>query len=104
MKWEYNSSYPSIDDLRIKADKLRQRLRVPAVRDVRHAGLLVGIEMESAALAAAFTVACRSEGLLLGWTLHDDRVVRLAPPLVIIEAELDDASLRMERALARTSK
>jgi len=28
-------------------------------------------------------------------------VVRLAPPLVISEAELDDASLRMERALAR---
>jgi len=85
------------------AEKLRQRLRAPAVRDVRNSGLLVGIEMESATLAAAFTDACRSEGLLLGWTLHDDRVVRLAPPLVIREAELDDASLRMERALARAS-
>jgi len=83
------------------AEKLRSRLTAPAVREVRHAGLLIGIEMESAALASAFTTACRSEGLLLGWTLHDDRVVRLAPPLVIREAELDDASLRMERALAR---
>jgi len=83
------------------AERLRQRLPAPAVRDVRHAGLLIGIEMDTAAHAAAFTQACRSEGLLLGWTLHDDRVVRLAPPLVIREAELDDASLRMERALAR---
>jgi len=83
------------------AAKLRSRLAAPAVREVRHAGLLLGIEMESAVLASAFTAACRSEGLLLGWTLHDDRVVRLAPPLVISEAELDDATLRMERALAR---
>lgn len=83
------------------AERLRTRLTAPAVREVRHAGLLVGIEMDTAGRAAAFTQACRSEGLLLGWTLHDDRVVRLAPPLVISEAELDDASLRMERALAR---
>jgi acetylornithine/N-succinyldiaminopimelate aminotransferase len=84
------------------AATLRRRLPAPAVREIRHAGLLVGIELDSAVRAAAFTRECRSEGLLLGWTLHDDRVVRLAPPLVISEAELDDASLRMERALART--
>ncbi|MFN2376225.1 MAG: aspartate aminotransferase family protein [Candidatus Binatia bacterium] len=83
------------------ADKLRQRLPAPAVVEVRNAGLLVGIEMDTAEHTAAFTQSCRSEGLLLGWTLHDDRVVRLAPPLVISEAELDDATLRMERALAR---
>jgi len=83
------------------AGKLQTRLAPPAVVEIRHAGLLIGIEMRSAALASAFTAACRSEGLLLGWTLHDDKVVRLAPPLVISEAELDDASLRMERALAR---
>ncbi len=85
------------------AERLRNRLPAPAVRDVRHAGLLVGIEMDSAVRAAAFTQACRDEGLLLGWTLHDDRVVRLAPPLVIRESELDDATLRMERALARVT-
>ena len=85
------------------AARLRLGLPAPAVRDVRHAGLLVGIEMESAALASAFTAACRDEGLLLGWTLHDDRVVRLAPPLVIREAELDEAAQRMERAMARVT-
>lgn len=82
---------------------LRRRLGGPHVREIRHAGLLIGIEMTSAKLAVSFTSACRGEGLLLGWTLHDDRVVRLAPPLAIHEAELDEASLRMERALARAS-
>ncbi|HYB98161.1 MAG TPA: aspartate aminotransferase family protein [Candidatus Limnocylindrales bacterium] len=84
-------------------ERLRARLRPPHVVEVRQAGLLLGIEMASADIAAEFTRQCRSEGLLLGWTLHDDRVVRLAPPLVISEAELDDASLRMERALARVA-
>jgi acetylornithine/N-succinyldiaminopimelate aminotransferase len=83
------------------AERLRARMPRPAVRDVRQAGMLLGLEMESARLASDFTSACRSEGLLLGWTLHDDHVVRLAPPLVISEAELDDASLRMERAMSR---
>jgi len=33
--------------------------------------------------------------------LNDDRVLRLAPPLVISDAELDEATLRIERAAAR---
>jgi len=85
------------------AERLRTRLLPPHVVEIRVAGLLIGIEMASAELAADFTRQCRSEGLLLGWTLHDDRVVRLAPPLVISEAELDDASLRMERAMVRAA-
>ncbi len=83
------------------ADRLRRRLDPRAVVDVRHIGMLLGVEMRDPTLVSEFTTACRHEGLILGWTLHDDRVVRLAPPLTITEAELDDASLRMERALAR---
>ncbi|HEY2773897.1 MAG TPA: aspartate aminotransferase family protein [Candidatus Binatia bacterium] len=85
------------------AQALRRRLAAPAVREVRHAGLLIGIEMDSPKRTAQFTQQCRSEGLLVGWTLHDDRVVRLAPPLVIHEAELDEATLKMERALSRVA-
>ena len=58
-------------------------------------------KFDSASTVQGFVDACRAERLIVGWTLHDDRVVRLAPPLVITEAELDDAALRMERALER---
>jgi 4-aminobutyrate aminotransferase-like enzyme len=57
--------------------------------------------MTSPKLVESFSRECRREGLILGWTLHDDRVVRLAPPLVISAAELDEATLRMQRAAAR---
>ncbi|MFQ5478014.1 MAG: aspartate aminotransferase family protein [Candidatus Binatia bacterium] len=85
------------------AELLRERLAGDALLELRQIGLLLGLEMASAATAAAFTKECLREGLILGWTLHDDCVVRLAPPLVISESELDEASLRMQRALARVT-
>lgn len=86
---------------RVLAEMLRERLPAEHVVAIRQIGLLLGVEMSSPKLVESFSRECRREGLILGWTLHDDRVVRLAPPLVISEAELDEATLRMQRAAAR---
>jgi acetylornithine/succinyldiaminopimelate/putrescine aminotransferase len=83
------------------ADALTTAMQGDGLREVRHAGLLLGLEMDSAALAEAFVAECLEERLLTGRTLHDDGLIRLAPPLIISEAELDDAVLRMQRALSR---
>ena len=80
---------------------LRTGLANHGLRDCRRAGLLIGIEMESARFAAALVNECRRERLIVGWTLHDDRVIRLAPPLVISDAEIDEALGRIERAATR---
>ncbi|MFM8412308.1 MAG: aspartate aminotransferase family protein, partial [Alphaproteobacteria bacterium] len=58
------------------------------LREVRGLGLLLGLEFESAEATVRFVDRCRERGLLLGWTLHRDRVVRLAPPLVIGDEEI----------------
>jgi acetylornithine/succinyldiaminopimelate/putrescine aminotransferase len=71
------------------------------LRAIRRAGLLLGLQMDDASFVARFTAECRREGLLVGWTLHDDTVVRLAPPLVITEAEVEESAARMARAAAR---
>ncbi len=83
------------------AERLRSRLASPVLCEVRQIGLLIGIEMSDPQIVTRFVRECMREWLITGWTLHDDRVVRLAPPLVITEAELDEASLKMQRALAR---
>jgi acetylornithine/succinyldiaminopimelate/putrescine aminotransferase len=88
---------------RLLAELLRDRLPAEHLVAVRQIGLLVGVEMSSPKFVESFSRECRREGLILGWTLHDDRVVRLAPPLVISEAELDEATLRMQRAAARAT-
>jgi acetylornithine/succinyldiaminopimelate/putrescine aminotransferase len=85
------------------AETLAARLPRERLVAIRQIGLLLGLEMSSAPFVEAFSRECRREGLLLGWTLHDDRVVRLAPQLMVSEAELDEAALRMERAAARVS-
>jgi acetylornithine/N-succinyldiaminopimelate aminotransferase len=81
--------------------RLDELLPDPCKREIRRAGLLIGIEMEAPGIVERFTTECRAEGLIIGWTLHNDRVVRLAPPLVITEAEIDEATLRMQRAAVR---
>jgi acetylornithine/N-succinyldiaminopimelate aminotransferase len=66
---------------------------------VRGLGLLIGMEFETAAGCEQFVQRCRQTGLLLGWTLHEDRVVRLAPPLVLSADEMDEGLERMAGAL-----
>ncbi|HLI13146.1 MAG TPA: aspartate aminotransferase family protein [Alphaproteobacteria bacterium] len=67
---------------------------------VRGIGLLLGLEFADAASCARFTRRARDSGLLLGWTLHRDTVVRLAPPLVLTDAEAERALAAIATALA----
>ena len=83
------------------AELLADALPAPRLCEIRRAGLLLGLRMNDAAFVARFSAECRREGLIVGWTLHDDHVVRLAPPLVITEAEIQESAQRMARAAAR---
>lgn len=57
--------------------------------DVRGLGLLIGVELDDADFTRRVVQGCFARGLVLNWTLHRDRVIRLAPPLVIGEDEVD---------------
>jgi acetylornithine/N-succinyldiaminopimelate aminotransferase len=83
------------------ADRLREAFPSGRLKQLRRRGLLLGLEMDNADFVPKFSKECRAEGLIMGWTLHDDRVVRLAPPLTITEAEIDEAAHRMSRAAVR---
>jgi ornithine--oxo-acid transaminase len=76
-------------------ERLR-RMRSPRVKEVRGRGLLVGIELTEPARRAC--EALKDEGVLCKET--HDRVLRIAPPLVIRREELDWAVERIERVLA----
>lgn len=58
----------------------------PHVRGVRGMGLIIGVELDVS--ASALVDACRNAGLLI-LTAGKGNVVRLVPPLVISEGELD---------------
>ncbi len=68
---------------------------------VRGLGLLVGLEFGEAAACARFARRALERGLILNWTLHRDTVVRLAPPLVLTDAEAERGLAGIAQALAR---
>jgi acetylornithine/succinyldiaminopimelate/putrescine aminotransferase len=86
-------------------ERLRAGLRalgdaVGGVTDVRGHGLLAGLELADGGLTERFAAACLARGLIVGWTLHSNRVIRLAPPLVLSEAELEQGLAIMTEALS----
>lgn len=71
-------------------ETLKQKLaRNPHVNDVRGLGLIIGIEFDVS--ATPLVDACRDSGLLI-LTAGKGNIVRLVPPLIISEQELDQAA------------
>lgn len=80
-------------------ERLRS-LRSPHVESVRGRGLWAGIVLKPGAGGARrFCEALREEGVLCKET--QERVIRLAPPLVISRQDLDWALERLEKVLQR---
>jgi acetylornithine/succinyldiaminopimelate/putrescine aminotransferase len=70
--------------------------RQPAIKDVRGAGVMWGLEIDRP--AAAVVEAALQRHLLINRT--SDTVVRLLPPYVITEREIDEALPLLEAAIA----
>ena len=71
-------------------------LRQPAVKAVRGAGVMWGLDIDRP--AAAVVDAARERRLLVNRT--SDTVIRLLPPYVITETEIDEALPLLEAAIA----
>jgi ornithine--oxo-acid transaminase len=77
-------------------EKLRT-LRSPDLKEVRGRGLWLGIELHSP--ARPYCEALKEEGLLCKET--HDRVIRIAPPLVITREEIDWAFERIKKVIEK---
>jgi ornithine--oxo-acid transaminase len=76
---------------------LLQSLRSPDLREVRGKGLWIGIEMRSPARPYCETLM--GEGLLCKET--HERVIRIAPPLIIRRDEIDWAFDTLRHVIER---
>ncbi len=74
--------------------------RHASFRDVRGAGLMVGIELADHDTAAALEQACFRRGLLV--LSAGDAAVRISPPLVVTEAQVDRALELLDEAATDT--
>jgi ornithine--oxo-acid transaminase len=76
---------------------LLRTLRSPDLKEVRGKGLWIGIELHSP--ARAYCEALMEEGILCKET--HDRVIRIAPPLVIQREEIDWAFERIRKVIEK---
>jgi putrescine aminotransferase len=76
-----------------------QRANPEVIREVRGLGLMLGLEFPQAGIAGALMAELFQRGILAVYTLNNDRVIRMIPPLVITEAQLDEALTQIEEAV-----
>jgi len=63
----------------------RHELDAEGIVEVRGRGAMLGMELQNRDLTRKVVEDCLEKGIILGWTLHSDTLVRLAPPLIIEE-------------------
>lgn len=93
---------------RVLGGRMIARLRAataadPRVLDVRGLGLMVGVELDGAATAAAVQAAALDAGVLVLVCGPGENVLRLIPPLTISDHELAHGLDVLTSALASTS-
>lgn len=84
--------------------RIRERLRGPGIVEVRGRGAMLGLLLQDASLTARVVKRCLDAGVLLGWTLHSDRLIRIAPHLNIDWEVLDFACEVIKDSVAQEQR
>ncbi len=71
--------------------KSLQQAHPDMIVDVRGKGLLAGVEFAEDDVAALVIAGCGRRDLLVAYSLNNPKVIRIEPPLIIEESELDRA-------------
>jgi acetylornithine/succinyldiaminopimelate/putrescine aminotransferase len=85
-----------VDD---KGKYLISKLKHKLIKSVRGTGLFYSIELENAAQLQKFIKSALKHGLIADWFLHCDYRIRIAPPLIISEDEINLAIDIIHQAL-----
>jgi acetylornithine/N-succinyldiaminopimelate aminotransferase len=100
------------DGLVARADRAGQRImarlreigeKSRLVVDVRGKGLMIGLELIDPETTKAFVDRAFELGLIMSWSIYAGATVRVAPPLNISDAEIDEGLAIIEQALAETA-
>ena len=80
-----------IKQVESKAQLLRELLVHPKIKEVRNAGLMMAVELESFEEVEKVIKHSIANGLIIDWFLFNSHSIRIAPPLIISEEEIRTA-------------
>ena len=82
-----------VDTIQAKSDRFRSNLMGhPKIEEIRGKGLLLAVEIGSFYNVLHFIKKAIDNGLISDWFIFHDTAFRIAPPLVISNDEIDEAS------------
>lgn len=72
-----------------KSQWFRHLLDHRLIKEIRHAGLLMAVDLQDASLVEKVVQSCKEKGVLIDWFLHNRQSLRIAPPLIINQAQIE---------------
>ncbi len=85
-----------------KEKAFRDRLKHPAVKEIRGKGLMLAVELGDSSLMHRVVSNAVLNGLVTDWFLFCDTAVRISPALNISEKEIDMACSRLLRSIEQS--
>lgn len=76
-----------------KEQLFKQLLIHPKIRSVRSKGLMIAVEVESFEVLKPIIDKAIGKGVITDWFLHCDNSMRIAPPLIITEEQIEHACM-----------
>lgn len=80
-----------VDGVTEKGELFKSLLVHPKIHSVRGKGLMLAIEFDSFETNKKIIDGCIADGLITDWFLHCSNSMRIAPPLIITNKEIEEA-------------
>ncbi len=80
-----------ISDVRRKSELFKKHLKHPAIKQIRSTGLIMAIEIGNFDFVLAIIHEALSNGIIVDWFLFNNESIRIAPPLIITDEEIEKA-------------
>lgn len=84
-------SHNWIQEVAQKEALFRKLLVHPAIKSIEGKGLMLSLEFDSFEFTKTLIDACIADGLITDWFLFATNRLRIAPPLIITEQQIEDA-------------
>lgn len=88
-----------LKDVEAKGNLFKSLLVHPLIREVRGIGLMMSIQLDSFEQVERVSKLCAEDGVVVDWFLHCETALRIAPPLIITEGEINIACNTILKAL-----
>ena len=92
-----------LQDIPVKAALFRKLLVHPQIKAIRNCGLIMAAEFESFAVLKPIIDRAITKGILTDWFLFCDNAMRIAPPLTITTAQIEEACALILEAIEETT-